>query len=216
MTARLGLLVDLASRGRGRLEAELARRRARRYARAPAVVYTTRLTLRPLNLQDFGAHYAAVDSDPAVTWDSREHSPAESMALLEWRIRERARCGFGIWAVIDKESGAFLGHCGLEYLEDTPEVELCYYLARSAWGRGFATEAARAALDFGFTQLGLKRIVAVVRPENSASQRVLAKLGFRYLGPARHYGFEVQLWNLSRRGFESQATREREAIGGRK
>src|SRR5918992_3790207 len=70
--------------------------------------------------------------------------------------------GFGLWAVTIEGSERVLGYCGLIYLDDTPEIEIAYGLAKAHWGKGYATEAARAALGFGFEKLKLERIVAVV------------------------------------------------------
>jgi ribosomal-protein-alanine N-acetyltransferase len=87
--------------------------------------------------------------------------------------------GFAPWALIDKVTGKLAGWCGFKYLEDTGEVEIAYGLAKEYWGKGLASEAASAAMEHGFEQLHLDRIVAVVWPENIASIRVLEKLGMR-------------------------------------
>jgi RimJ/RimL family protein N-acetyltransferase len=81
-------------------------------------------------------------------------------------------------------------------MEGGPEVEIGYYLGRRAWGRGLATELARALVDRAFNELELDRLVAVVRPENEASKRVLAKAGLNPEGVARHYGADVEVWAL--------------------
>jgi ribosomal-protein-alanine N-acetyltransferase len=75
--------------------------------------------------------------------------------------------GFGLCAVIDKAGGAFIGFCGLQYLDGTSEIEVGYRLAKRFWGQGLATEAASASLKYGFDELGLDRIVAVVHPKMS-------------------------------------------------
>jgi len=81
-------------------------------------------------------------------------------------------------------------------LEDGPEVEIGYYLGRRAWGRGLATELAHALVDRAFGDLELRRLVAVVRPENEASKRVLAKAGLHPDGLEHHYGADVELWSM--------------------
>ncbi len=75
-------------------------------------------------------------------------------------------------------------------------MELGYYLGRPAWGRGLATELARALVADALDALGLKRIVAVVRPENAASRRVLAKAGLHPVGTGHHYGADVEVWAI--------------------
>lgn len=161
-------------------------------------VETARLSLRPLSPADAERHHALVGNDPRVTWNGKAVTLEESRKVLEGRARHWDEHGFGMWAVLEKDTGRMLGHAGLQRLENTGEVEVAYYLGQSAWGKGYATEAGAAALRFGFETLTLPRVVAVVRPENLASQRVLAKLGLRHLGDEPHYGFEVQLWGLDR------------------
>ena len=85
--------------------------------------------------------------------------------------------GFGMWVVEERSTGAFAGECGLRRLEDASDVELSYGLYTQFRGCGLATEAARAAIDFGVEVLGLERIVALSRGDNVRSHRVLEKLG---------------------------------------
>jgi ribosomal-protein-alanine N-acetyltransferase len=96
-----------------------------------------------------------------------------------------------VWAVVDKASGALVGQCGLNRLPDGSDVELLYALARAEWGRGLATEAGRAALEHGFQSVGLRRIVAVTRPEHAASRRVMERLGMAYEGGRELFGMHV-------------------------
>ena len=97
-------------------------------------------------------------------------------------------------AVIEKATGEFLGWGGLQYMESGPEVELGYYLARKAWGKGYATELSRPFTKLAFTQLELDRVVAVVRPGNDASKNVLAKAGFAFVAHGHHYDEDVERW----------------------
>ncbi len=101
-----------------------------------------------------------------------------------------------MWAVVVKDSGHVIGYCGLIFLEGTTEVELAYGLAKSSWGKGFATEAARASLRFGFEELKLNRVVAVVNPQNIPSQRVLEKLGMKYTKDAHHYDADLMYYEI--------------------
>ncbi|MEE4275659.1 MAG: GNAT family N-acetyltransferase, partial [Thermoleophilia bacterium] len=111
-----------------------------------------------------------------------------SQARVEghWRAH-----GFGPLAVVERATGGLVGEGGLQLLEGGPDVELTYTLARSAWGVGYAPEAAAALLAWGFGALGLTRIVGVVYPANTASQRVLEKVGMRRVGLRRCYGAEL-------------------------
>jgi hypothetical protein len=86
-------------------------------------------------------------------------------------------------AVIEKTSNELIGYCGLFYYPDVcgqPENEIGYRLARPSWGRGYATEAARAVRDYSFGVLGLLRLIAMIDPQNVASLRVAEKLGMHY------------------------------------
>ena len=93
---------------------------------------------------------------------------------------------------------SLIGRCGLVHLDNTPEIEVGYLFAADCWGKAYATEAARAALDYGFTELDLDRIVAITRPENLASQRVLEKIGMRFERNARYYDMEVRYFSIPR------------------
>lgn len=107
--------------------------------------------------------------------------------VREWTLtcleRYYQRWGFGPYAVVEKHSQELIGYCGLFYFPDVggkPEVEIGYRLRRSAWGKGFATEAACAVRDFAFNSLGMQRLIALIDPDNIASIRVAEKLGMQY------------------------------------
>jgi RimJ/RimL family protein N-acetyltransferase len=161
-----------------------------------------RLYLRPFTVDDLTAHHQMVGSDPQVIWHGKALTLEESRAARERRMNHREQHGFGMWAVVEKETGNLLGHAGLQMLENTDEVEPGYYFGRPAWGKGIAPEAGSACLRYGFETLALTEIVAVVRPENNASQRVLTKLGLHYVRDAHHYGFDVQYWQIARADFQ--------------
>ena len=105
--------------------------------------------------------------------------------------------GFGPLAVVERASGRLIGEAGLQLLEAGPDIELTYTLARAAWGRGYATEAARAVLLWGFSGLRLQRIVAVACPANAASLRVLEKLGMAPVGTRDCYGARLAEYALT-------------------
>ena len=99
--------------------------------------------------------------------------------LGHWQIR-----GYGLWAAEEKQSGALIGRIGLYRPEGWPGLEVGWLVARERWGEGFATEGARAALDYAFTVLGEPRAISAIAPENAASIRVAEKLGLRLCGDA--------------------------------
>jgi RimJ/RimL family protein N-acetyltransferase len=146
-----------------------------------AELRTERLLLRQWRDEDLEP-FAALNADPIVmehfpSTMTRERSDAWA-EMCRQKIDER---GWGIWAVEVVETGAFIGFVGLnEPLFDahfTPAVEVGWRLARHAWGKGYATEAARAALDYAFDEVGLDEVVSFTAPENLRSQRVMQKLG---------------------------------------
>jgi ribosomal-protein-alanine N-acetyltransferase len=87
-----------------------------------------------------------------------------------------------------RSSDEVIGVTGLTHLDDGPEVEVGYRFLNRCWGRGYATEAARASIAYGFSELGLDRIVAVTLPKNIASRRVMEKCGMSFVGVMHVYG----------------------------
>jgi RimJ/RimL family protein N-acetyltransferase len=147
------------------------------------LIRTERLILRRWQAADRPA-WAAMNADPEVrryfhATLSREESDA-SAARLDAAIE---RDGFGFWALELAATGRFIGFTGITRVTFeapfTPAVEAGWRLARDCWGQGLATEAARAALEFGFNRLGLEEIVAFAVPGNTASRRVMEKIGMQ-------------------------------------
>src|SRR6266496_2461950 len=101
--------------------------------------------------------------------------------------------GFGPYAVVEKESHSVIGYCGLFFFSDVngkPEVEVGYRLRRSEWRQGFATEAVQAVRDYAFNTLGLKRLIAIIDPANTASIRVAEKIGMKYEQDVMFEGYD--------------------------
>ena len=144
--------------------------------RAPTLE-TERLRLRAFRRSDVD-DYAALHADPEVMlhiggpWARGRSWRHLAFLLGHWPLG-----GSGMWAVEHRETGAFLGKIGFSEPEGWPGCELAWYLARCAWGFGYATEGARAALDYAFTILKKDRIISLIRPENLASIRVAERLG---------------------------------------
>lgn len=146
-------------------------------------IETERLILRPFTLEDIEASYQMnLDAEVSkYTGDGGVVSKEE----VERRIKENVlgdykKHGYGRLAVELKGESKFIGFAGLKYLEDLKEVDLGYRFMKQYWGKGIATEAAKACLDLGFNKLGLSRVIGMVLPENGASIRVLEKLGFQF------------------------------------
>jgi RimJ/RimL family protein N-acetyltransferase len=114
--------------------------------------------------------------------------------MVEW-----ARSGWGLWALEERESGRFVGLAGLFPLaRQGPEIELAYHVLPSRWGRGYATEAGAALLEAAWRETDLDHVVAVAFEENTASTRVMKKLGMTYEGPIRYLEHELVRYSLAR------------------
>lgn len=127
-----------------------------------------------------------LNSDPEVTrftGDGPVDDEAEARSRIA-RLSLQSAARMGRMVVLDRGTGERLGWCGLKDLPDERQVDLGYRFFRRHWGKGYATESSRAALAFGFGELGLPRVVALVAAENVASLRVMQKLGFRSIGPS--------------------------------
>jgi len=150
----------------------------------PDSIRTDRLLLRRWRDDDL-VPFAELNSDPEVmTYMPTRLDRRESDAFAA-RIREQLeQRGFGLWAVEVPEVASFIGYVGLSVprftAAFTPCVEVGWRLARAHWGRGYATEAARAALTFGFGHVGLEEIVSFTVPANSKSIAVMERLGMRH------------------------------------
>ena len=152
----------------------------------PFPLITPRLAIRPLTAAD-GADVFAVFAAPQVMrfWNSAP--PADVAEAGEWAAHledMQRRLGYAQWRVGERDGDRLVGIAGLQPLDGGPDVELTYALEPSAWGAGYATEAAAAALDYAFDEAGLERVVGIAKPENAGSVRVLEKLGMRALGEA--------------------------------
>jgi [ribosomal protein S5]-alanine N-acetyltransferase len=162
-------------------------------------IVTDRLRLRPLGVEDLDA-YAGIMGDPEVgkwfpkgTSYTREESEKSLSSIMEhWD-----KYGFGIWAVRTRGSPTLLGRCGLNTVTEIGEVEVDFAFSKAFWGRGYGTESARAALLFGFQNLSLKVIIGLAKPDNTASRRVLEKIGMHFVGNIRLWGIDCTYYAIS-------------------
>jgi RimJ/RimL family protein N-acetyltransferase len=165
----------------------------------PPLIETPRLRLRAPTATDLDTWTADIFADPAVTRyvPSRTADPRERAERMLAAIEASwAQRGYGIWLVTNRADGALLGHCGLGYLPDTAEVEIDYAYAQRHWSRGYATEAARAALRYGFEVARLGQVIGLAVPENIASRRVLERVGFVYRRDAPYFGLSLAYHTL--------------------
>lgn len=173
---------------------------------------TARLRLRPFSLKDADRYGERIFSDPDVMRYMNVDGtvpPNPKMHAMgyiiernrEWRLR-----GHGAWALVEKATDELIGHTGLFVIERTEVVEVGYALGKAFWGKGYATEAARETLRYGFEVLKLAEIVAVAFPANAASLRVMEKIGMRSLGITdTYYNLDLACYTLTRSEFLSRA-----------
>ena len=166
----------------------------------PPVLETPRLILRPFEVADIESSWV-MNNDPEVSRYTGDGGVV-SRDEMERRIREDVmgdyeKYGYGRMAVEVKGGARFIGFAGLKYLEDLQQVDLGYRLMQQYWGKGYATEVGSACIQFGFENLGLNEIIAMVLPENVASIRVLQKLGFTYVTDRVEGNLVAQLFSLT-------------------
>ena len=155
------------------------------------ILETDRLFLREY-VEDDAEAFFRLNSDPEVLRfvpDKRLLNVEQARQILvDHPIADYRKYGFGRGACILKSTGEQIGFAGLKYLEEFGEVDVAFRLMRTHWGLGLATEAALAAVRFGFADLDLKRIIGLVMPDNIASVRVLEKAGLRYVETVTFWG----------------------------
>ena len=162
---------------------------------------TPRLRLRQFIESDFN-DYASLCADAEVMRYVGDHGPLTredawrqfAMLVGHWELR-----GYGMWAVEELANGAFVGRVGLHYSEGWPEHELAWALARPYWGRGYALEAATAALRTAFDTLGWSRAVSLIAPLNLRSIRLAERLGEHFERNLVARGHEVSLYAVEHR-----------------
>lgn len=192
--------------------------------RAPTLE-TNRLTLRPLTVSDSDALVSTIFGDPDIDWryglvcdcSTPERQRAAALDWIEDANAYWSPQGWGAWAIRIRddqlgEVGRFIGFCGFFTADDpVPDHELAYGVAKDMWGKGVATEAARACLRYIFTDVGVERVETVAHPTiNLGSSRVLEKAGLEFLGQIdylgsvaaghglfNHFGVDRDIW-LSR------------------
>lgn len=170
-------------------------------------IETARLQLRqytPNNLDNL----TQILSNPEVMKNSPRGAIPEdkvkqvTQEILEFFIAHWEHHKFGVWAVIHKQTSQLIGHCGLNFLPNSPEVEVLYRFNQSYWNQGIATEATKAILRYGFEEVKLEHIVAITTPEHLASRRVMEKAGLKYEKDAYFYNLDVVYYALVREAWQ--------------
>ncbi|MEG4027401.1 MULTISPECIES: GNAT family N-acetyltransferase [unclassified Microcoleus] len=166
-------------------------------------IETARLYLRQFTPDDLEELYRIYSDAEIMKYLRGVKTREETESAIHNMVQRWAENNFGMWALVHKIDRKMIGRCGLAFLDQTPEVELGYALDKVYWNQGLVTEASFASLNYGFQILKLERIVAIARPENIASQRVIQKVGMKYEKNARYYETDVLYYSISRETYES-------------
>jgi ribosomal-protein-alanine N-acetyltransferase len=169
-------------------------------------IETDRLRLRIFQADDLDPYCERIFADTDVT----RYLPVSQLTPIE-RTRKAIEKfqqqfidrGFGFWAVELKSTNELIGHCGLQHLDNTPEVEIGYAIGKNYWRQGLTSEAAQATLRYAFEALQLDRVVAVAVPVNAGSTRVMEHIGMKFQGSARYYNLDVVRYVIERKDFEA-------------
>ena len=154
------------------------------------ILETERLLLRELTQEDLPAVCDTLQNDEVRRVYEHDFTDGEAAAWIDRQRARYERYGFGLWAVERRDTGEFLGQTGLTWQETGrgQEIEIGYLFRRSAWHRGYATEAAQGCKRYAFEQLGASRVVAIIRENNHASQKVARRLGMKPIDKiVKHY-----------------------------
>ena len=169
------------------------------------ILETPRLVLRRPVLEDLDDLWALY-CDPEITRyiPDAPKTYQEAREELEWhRNGHPHNPNLGLWATIHKDTGKFIGRCGLLpwTIEDQQEIEVAYTIARAFWGQGLASEAASAILQYAFNTLKLLRLVCLIDPDNIASQRIAEKIGMsreRYMDGWNGDGIPFWIYSIKK------------------
>ena len=166
----------------------------------PPILTTPRLTLRELTFADLENVYAIFSDPEAMRYYPSTRDRDETRASIQRNLSAWSEKGHGFWAVDLSQSGEYLGQAGLlpQHVDGVDEVEVAYQFQRRHWNKGYATEAAAAARDYGFDVLGRRRLISLIDPANQASRRVAEKLGLRVEKEVVMWDKQILVYSIER------------------
>ena len=169
------------------------------------VLQTTRLRLRRFRRDDADAVFAIIGDDRAMQYYPKTFHRRDADEWVERNLRRYADYGFGLFAVVSKDSDQVIGDCGVirQLVEGRPQLEVGYHFRRDHWGRGYATEAAWACLAWAFDTLAAEKVISLIRPENVPSRRVAERNGMKMEREVIHAQLPHLVYAMTKEEFDS-------------
>ena len=169
-------------------------------------ITTKRLRLRHFRKGDIETYTEMMGDDKIARWFPKGvgYTHEEAQKSFDNILSHWNKHGFGLWAITRRENSCLIGRCGLNYIPETSEVEIDFVLESRYWKKGYATEAAKASLYYAFRILALDRIIALAKPENSASLRVFKKIGMHYIRNAEYWNIICDKYEILREEHNKQ------------
>lgn len=162
------------------------------------VLETPRLLLRQPGIDDLDAMHSYLGDPKTMLHYPIPFSRDFVQQGIEKNLERFKMLGYGLFGVLLKETGELIGDCGLVWqdLDTGSELEVGYHFRRDHWNRGYATEAARACIDFAFEHTDAEQVISLIRPENIASRRVAEKNGLRVSRQILWKGLVHDIWKI--------------------
>jgi RimJ/RimL family protein N-acetyltransferase len=166
------------------------------------ILETPRLILRAFEPEDVPELHRMMNGPDVLRYFPPGAAPSYEQVErgVERFLQHWETHGYGLWAVVEREIGRLIGRCGLAFVEELQAVEIDFLFGNPYWGKGYASEAARAALDWSLAEHHFEKVIGIVHPENAASRRVLEKLGMICQESRQLWGMGVMVYVLEKPG----------------
>ena len=163
-------------------------------------IHTSRLILNQLQLEDAGALFRIYQTKGVLQYFPNPTPPTfeKVQRFIQSQQAHWDKYGYGNWGIVPEGEDEIIGWAGLQFLPELNETEVGFLLNKPFWGKGYATEAARASLMFGFNRYKLDHLIALVHPENLASMRVIDKCGMAYQETLALWGISLKRYRINR------------------
>jgi len=168
--------------------------------RSMIVYETERLILRHMRADDIDALMAVFGDPVTMKYYPSAFQRDDVKKWIEWCMKSYDENGYGLYAMALKETNTVIGDCGhsRQEVDGESEIEIGYHVLREHWQKGYATEAARGAVVYGFDTICAKRLISLIRPENIPSRRVAEKVGMKIEKSVLRKGLEHLVYSCTR------------------